>query len=311
MLASCVVAFDHVRRTMSVIGPGRRGGARAGGAGDAGRAPAGRATRRRRPACRRPRREHYMDAVAEAKEHIAAGDAFQIVVSQRVRRSTERSPFAIYRALRAVNPSPYMFLLDLGGHQPGRRVAGDARAARPGRHLRAAADRRHPAARRRPRAGRRARRRAAGRRQGARRARDARRPRRATTCRPGLRAGHACGSSGAWRSSATRTSCTSVSQVDGQLPARRDALDAAAGDVPRRHGVRRAQGAGDADHRRARGRAAAASTPARSATSASAATWTPASRCAPSSCATAIGVAAGGRGHRGRLRPCGASTTSA
>jgi anthranilate synthase component 1 len=58
-----------------------------------------------------------MAAVARAKEHIAAGDAFQIVPSQRVRRATRASAFAIYRALRAVNPSPYMFLLDLGDFQ--------------------------------------------------------------------------------------------------------------------------------------------------------------------------------------------------
>ena len=116
MLASCVVAFDHVRRTMSVIGP----------ADEAERVLAALAT----PAAARPdeprdagervpetSRERYMEAVAEAKEHIAAGDAFQILMSQRVRRSTDVSPFAIYRALRAVNPSPYMFLLDLGGHQ--------------------------------------------------------------------------------------------------------------------------------------------------------------------------------------------------
>jgi anthranilate synthase component I len=58
-----------------------------------------------------------MEAVECAREHIAAGDAFQIVLSQRVRRHTEASPFAIYRALRAINPSPYMFLLDSGEFQ--------------------------------------------------------------------------------------------------------------------------------------------------------------------------------------------------
>jgi anthranilate synthase component 1 len=62
-------------------------------------------------------RERYMAAVDRAREHIAAGDAFQIVPSQRLRRETAASPFAIYRALRAVNPSPYMFLLDNGEFQ--------------------------------------------------------------------------------------------------------------------------------------------------------------------------------------------------
>src|SRR5438067_2127814 len=62
-------------------------------------------------------RDGVVAAVERAKLHIAAGDAFQIVPSQRVRRRTEASPFAIYRALRTVNPSPYMFLLDMGGFQ--------------------------------------------------------------------------------------------------------------------------------------------------------------------------------------------------
>jgi anthranilate synthase component 1 len=62
-------------------------------------------------------RERYMAAVETAREHIAAGDAFQIVPSQRMRRRTAASPFAIYRALRSVNPSPYMFLLDNGDFQ--------------------------------------------------------------------------------------------------------------------------------------------------------------------------------------------------
>jgi anthranilate synthase component 1 len=50
-----------------------------------------------------------------AKEHIVAGDAFQIVPSQRAERPTSASPLDVYRALRRVNPSPYLFLLDLDG----------------------------------------------------------------------------------------------------------------------------------------------------------------------------------------------------
>ena len=46
-----------------------------------------------------------------ANEYIAAGDAFQIVLSQRFSRRTSSEPFSIYRALRALNPSPYMFFL--------------------------------------------------------------------------------------------------------------------------------------------------------------------------------------------------------
>jgi anthranilate synthase component 1 len=52
--------------------------------------------------------------VDAAKEHILAGDAFQVVVSQRFRKQLEASPFDVYRCLRAINPSPYMYYLSLG-----------------------------------------------------------------------------------------------------------------------------------------------------------------------------------------------------
>jgi anthranilate synthase component 1 len=52
--------------------------------------------------------------VSEAKEYIYAGDVIQVVLSQRLSRRTYASPFAIYRALRSVNPSPYMYYLHLG-----------------------------------------------------------------------------------------------------------------------------------------------------------------------------------------------------
>jgi anthranilate synthase component 1 len=57
-------------------------------------------------------REQYMEAVRQAREHIAAGDIFQVVLSQRLSRRTHASAFAIYRALRRLNPSPYMFFFD-------------------------------------------------------------------------------------------------------------------------------------------------------------------------------------------------------
>ncbi len=60
------------------------------------------------------RREDYEASVERCKEYIAAGDAFQIVLSQRFKVSFTAPPFDIYRALRSVNPSPYMFYLDLG-----------------------------------------------------------------------------------------------------------------------------------------------------------------------------------------------------
>jgi len=53
--------------------------------------------------------ERYQAMVRQAKEHIAAGDIFQVVLSQRFSRHTSAHPFAVYRALRMLNPSPYMF----------------------------------------------------------------------------------------------------------------------------------------------------------------------------------------------------------
>jgi anthranilate synthase component 1 len=58
--------------------------------------------------------EQYEEGVRRAKEYIAAGDAFQIVLSQRFSRKTSAHPLTIYRALRATNPSPYMFFLRFG-----------------------------------------------------------------------------------------------------------------------------------------------------------------------------------------------------
>lgn len=57
--------------------------------------------------------EEYKAAVLQAKEHILAGDIFQIVLSQRFERRTFADPFEIYRALRVVNPSPYMTYLQV------------------------------------------------------------------------------------------------------------------------------------------------------------------------------------------------------
>jgi len=62
---------------------------------------------------RHPEQPEHERRVGRAKEHIRAGDAFQIVLSQRAERPTSASALALYRALRRVNPSPYMFLLEL------------------------------------------------------------------------------------------------------------------------------------------------------------------------------------------------------
>ncbi len=55
----------------------------------------------------------YLAAVKKAKEYIRAGDIFQVVISQRFSGKTKAEPFQIYRELRAVNPSPYLFFLQL------------------------------------------------------------------------------------------------------------------------------------------------------------------------------------------------------
>jgi anthranilate synthase component 1 len=57
--------------------------------------------------------EAFEAAVERAREYIYAGDAFQVVPSQRFSAETDLDPFAIYRGLRTVNPSPYMFFLEL------------------------------------------------------------------------------------------------------------------------------------------------------------------------------------------------------
>ncbi len=61
--------------------------------------------------------ERYRDIVNRAKRYIHDGDIFQVVLSQRVDIPTDANPFTLYRALRMVNPSPYMFYLDFGEHQ--------------------------------------------------------------------------------------------------------------------------------------------------------------------------------------------------
>ena len=56
----------------------------------------------------------YAEMVAKAKEYIAAGDAFQIVLAQRFEAPFTLPPFSLYRALRRTNPSPYLYFLDFG-----------------------------------------------------------------------------------------------------------------------------------------------------------------------------------------------------
>jgi anthranilate synthase component 1 len=125
VVAETLVRFDHGAGVAEVL------------AGDAdeirGRLEAGIPWRRERrgkagPLTREPSRERYEEMVRISKEHIVAGDVFQVVPSQRAERPTSASPLDVYRALRRVNPSPYLFLLELGeialvGSSPERLVA--------------------------------------------------------------------------------------------------------------------------------------------------------------------------------------------
>src|SRR5437868_2632885 len=60
-------------------------------------------------------REQFEDQVRTAKEYIAAGDVYQVVLSQRFETDIGADPFTVYRALRHVNPSPYMYFIRMGG----------------------------------------------------------------------------------------------------------------------------------------------------------------------------------------------------
>jgi anthranilate synthase component 1 len=60
-------------------------------------------------------RDRFLEMVKSAKEYIAAGDIFQVVLSQRFEAPFALPPFALYRALRRTNPSPFLYFLDFGG----------------------------------------------------------------------------------------------------------------------------------------------------------------------------------------------------
>jgi anthranilate synthase component 1 len=62
-------------------------------------------------------KEDYLAAVHRAKEYIAAGDMMQVQIGQRLKKRYTESPLSLYRALRSLNPSPYMFFYDMGDFQ--------------------------------------------------------------------------------------------------------------------------------------------------------------------------------------------------
>jgi anthranilate synthase component 1 len=59
----------------------------------------------------------YLAAVARSKEYIAAGDMMQVQIGQRLQKRYTESPLSLYRALRSLNPSPYMYFYDMGDFQ--------------------------------------------------------------------------------------------------------------------------------------------------------------------------------------------------
>ncbi|MHB8779100.1 MAG: anthranilate synthase component I [Anaerolineales bacterium] len=122
LLADTIVAFDHARRSIFLIANILDGDAQAANQKlDA-------ITERIQqplPAARKMdvkpseiksnlTREKFEAMVNTAREHIAAGDIFQVVLSQRFSRETHVEPFDVYRAVRRLNPSPYMFFFDFG-----------------------------------------------------------------------------------------------------------------------------------------------------------------------------------------------------
>ena len=127
MHAEIVVAFDHARRVMQVIAPTRPGGAPDLAYDSAlkridgypcriDQGPRGAELGNVGVTCEVPLVEHtsrkeYVSQVERAKEHIAAGDIFQVVLSQRFSAPYDGDGIDLYRVLRAVNPSPYMFYL--------------------------------------------------------------------------------------------------------------------------------------------------------------------------------------------------------
>ena len=113
VVADRLVRFDHVRGVAEVL------------RGDADEiaalldapvaAPPGGSGYPSQPIRRFPSQAEHEAGVLTCKDYITAGDAFQIVLSQRAERPTSATALQIYRALRRVNPSPYLFLLELDG----------------------------------------------------------------------------------------------------------------------------------------------------------------------------------------------------
>ncbi|HET9913640.1 MAG TPA: anthranilate synthase component I [Anaerolineales bacterium] len=122
MLADTVVAFDHARRSIFLIANVLDGDAESANQkldqiAERIRQPLPAAPRvnvRPSEICLNMTPDRFEAMVCDAKEHIAAGDIFQVVLSQRFTRETSVEAFDVYRAVRRLNPSPYMFFFDFG-----------------------------------------------------------------------------------------------------------------------------------------------------------------------------------------------------
>jgi anthranilate synthase component 1 len=107
LVPDVLLRFDHARGIAELL----RGSSEALGGPDL-LIPRGTGTRG--PLERRPARDEHLRRVERAQKHIREGDVFQVVIAQRATRPTSASAVELYRALRRVNPSPYLFLLELG-----------------------------------------------------------------------------------------------------------------------------------------------------------------------------------------------------
>jgi anthranilate synthase component I len=130
LLCDRLVAYDHLRHRLVVIAHRRAADSEQASRQEAEAAIDEIVARLRRPVPTLPQAEagqiadessassafdqaSYEEAVRRAKEYILAGDIFQVVLSRRMQRRTQARPYDIYRALRRINPSPYMFYLEL------------------------------------------------------------------------------------------------------------------------------------------------------------------------------------------------------
>ncbi|HEX8993464.1 MAG TPA: anthranilate synthase component I [Anaerolineales bacterium] len=122
LLTDTVVAFDHARRSLFLIanvldGNPESANQRLDEITNRMRGPLPSAAQhsiRSSPVRSNLTPDAFHELVMAAKEHIAAGDIFQVVLSQRFQRETNAEPFDVYRAVRRLNPSPYMFYFDFG-----------------------------------------------------------------------------------------------------------------------------------------------------------------------------------------------------